>query len=184
MPTHVTVTADLGRSPRQILELLTDQAFVQERTAINTTLAGRLHRHVVTDDEIVIETSAQMPAHWLPARVRAAAQVLPTITRRERWERATGSGTTSFDIRGVHASAEAQMSLSALPASPGLPGAPGSPGGARLTQTVTLTVSVPLVATLIEKALAGQVANALRAELPLYDSIPDRPGEPSRQGDG
>lgn len=172
MPTSVTVTADLGRSPRQILDLLTDQAFVEERTAVNTTLAGRLHRHVVTDDEVVIETSAQMPGHWLPGRVRAAAQVLPTITRRERWERATGSGTTSFDIRGVHASAEAQMSLTALP------------GGARMTQTVTLTVSVPLVATLIERALAGQVANALRAELPLYDSIPDGPGEPDRQGIG
>jgi len=157
MPTTVTESVDLRRTPAQVLELLADQGFVERRTAVNPSMTGRVRRHTVTSGEVHIETTAALPADWLPARVRAAAEALPTITRTERWDRASGSGTTTFDISGVPAAASAVMTLAA------------TADGCRMTHIVRLSVSVPLVAGLIERALAGQVAAALRAEFPLYD---------------
>lgn len=168
MPTTVTERIDLPRPPQMVLDLMADAHFVARRTALNSRMAERVVRHDVDEAHILIETTSALPADWLPGQVRGAAQVLPTIARVERWDRATGCGTTTFTISGLPGQASSSAEMAVVPR--------GS-HGSRLSYVVTLAVAVPLVGRVIERAMAAQVGSALRAEFALVDTVlSDAPG--------
>lgn len=158
MATTIADTTLLDRTPGQVLALLADPDFIRRRTACNPGLSGELLAHQADEQTIRIETRAQMPSDWLPGRVRGAVRALPRMYRRELWHRQTGSGTTEFEITGVPAHASATMSVTARD------------DGCELLQTVRIEVKMPIVAGLVEQAIATQIRRSLRAEAPAFEA--------------
>ena len=166
---HERVPLRLTRE--EVLARLTDRAFVAWRGEANSALRSDLVEHRVTPAEVVIRSTATIGADWLPGKVAAAATALPTITRIETWDLASGTGRTEFSGFGVPASASAIMSIE-----PGH-GRSATPDGCVLAHQVRLQVDLPFVGGLVEKALAGRIAATLRIESELYDSYrPDQAG--------
>ncbi|MBK8470578.1 MAG: DUF2505 domain-containing protein [Actinomycetales bacterium] len=159
MPTTITEAADLDRTPAQVLAALGDEAFVLRRCTAEGSLSGQLLQHLVTSSAIEIVTTARVPAEWLPSRVRAAVDSLPMVTRRESWDRRSGTGRTEFDFTGVPARAAATMSLDPRPA------------GCRVTHILELAVYLPFVGALVEQDLGRRIGAALRTEFSLYAAV-------------
>ena len=167
---HERVSLRLTRD--EVLARLADRAFVAWRGEANSALRSDLVEHRVTPAEVVIRSTATIGADWLPGKVAAAATALPTITRIETWDLASGTGRTEFSGFGVPASASAVMRIE--PAQ----GRSGAPDGCLLAHQVRLRVDLPFVGGLVEKALAGRIAETLRIESGLYDSYSPDPTRP------
>ncbi len=176
MTTTIRESGPLRLTRDEVMARLADRGFVVWRGTANATLPSDLVDHQLTTDEITIHTTAAIGADWLPRKVAAAASTLPTITRVETWDRRSGAGRTEFSGFGVPASASATMRIESAS------GGSGELGGCVLHHEVRLRVDLPLVGGLIEKALAGRIAETLRQESALYDSYrsgTDRSGAPT-----
>ncbi len=158
--TTITETVELGVPVERVLTLLADRDFIRRRTAGNAVLPGRIGSHEVSPSRIVVEVLAEVPDGWLPERVRRAVSVRPGVRRVETWLLPSGRGEAAYDFTGVPAQATGTMQLEPVGA------------GSRLTQTVTLSVALPIVGRLVEQTVANQVSRGLRAEAQLY-AVPD-----------
>lgn len=141
-----------------VLARLADGAFVERRTAANSILRGEVVEHTADAGTIVIRTVATVPLDWLPPVVAGRGPTAPTVTREEVWDQARGGGTMRFDITGVPASANGSMRLDPDP----------SGAGAVLSYRVELSVSMPFVGGLVEKAVATQIRRSLQAEAECF----------------
>lgn len=158
VPTHIVETVQLTVSADEVLRRLAQAGFVRRRTAVNPSLPGRLVRHDVTDELVVAEVQADVPDRWLPDRVLRVMTIRPSVRRVETWHRDEQRGAAAYEFTGVPARATGTMILD------------DGPDGAscRLTQTVQLSVSLPVVGRLVEQAVAGHIARGLRAEGVFY----------------
>lgn len=156
MPTTVTERFTLSVTPAAVLDRLADRSFVQRRIQANPTLRGALREHTDDGRTIRIRTEATVPLDWMPTRVTGAVSALPTVERNEAWDRGSLSGSTRFVLTGVPARASGSMRLDPATA------------GSTLTYRIDLTVDMPFVGGLVERAVAAQIRRSLAAEAAVY----------------
>lgn len=146
----------------EVAALLRDRDAILRRASQLPGFTVTVDEHAVSRDVVVIRTRTTIPMEWMPSAVAShlGASTGLSATRVETWRLSdvSGDATLVFDIPGVFSSAAGSASLRPAGA------------GCVLAQSVDVTVQAPLVGQLIEQALAGRIAAALRAEAAFLDA--------------
>lgn len=158
----------LPSTPAALLEALRDPEVVARRAAGSHVLS-----HSVGDGDsdphptVEIEARTDIPLSWLPPLIQSRLPEPASVTRTERWQQADESHLTaeqSFRFTGVPARCTGRSEVHAE----------GS--GSRLTVQLSLTVDLPLVSGLVERAVAPQIVRSLDEEAAFYAGLGEEPG--------
>lgn len=165
MTTTVHEVSTLRVSPTELFARLSDARVIEERAGADPAMPSQVLGHAVEGDVITIRTGAALPLDWVPAAVRdrIAQDASPAVERTERWRRMADGleSTTEFTITGVggvDAQAEGRSRVTA------------EDQGSRLEEHVSITVRVPLLGGVIEKALAPRIAVTMKREVEVLDA--------------
>lgn len=125
-------------------------------------MGTRLVAHEATGTVIRIVSATDIPLDWLPDAIRSRVADLPVVERTETWSR-DGDGAHTplvFAFSGLPVEAHGSARV--------------TPEGtrSRLDVDVTIRVDVPLLGSLVERAVAPRLGAALDAEAEFIASQP------------
>lgn len=166
MTTDVHEVTDLRLDPAEVFARLSDPAVIEQRAGADPSMPSQVLGHEADEQGVTIRTLATLPVEWMPAAVRSrlGGGVAPSVERTERWTRIGESleATTDFTITGVggvDARANGRSRVT-----------PRAEGGSQLEERVSITVGVPLLGGVVEKALAPRIAATMKREIEVLDA--------------
>lgn len=147
-------------APDAISALLADPSFASARS----DAAGAAHADAIVDGTpatgFSVSIRQSVPASSIPAEFRSFVGSQLNVRYTEVWDPATGdarTGTFAVEIVGTPGHAAGSLRLDP------------EGDGTRFTADGTVSVRIPLVGPMIEKAVANAVVKALREELTVAD---------------
>ncbi|QQS02239.1 MAG: DUF2505 domain-containing protein [Austwickia sp.] len=155
-----TLSWTIPGTPAEIVRRLGDPAVARARVEAEPALHAEV-TELATDTPdgaaLVMAVSAGIPQGWVPARVAANLPGQPRIVRREVW-RLHDDGTAAADMTvGVEA-----LPATTMAASAGLE--PMDATRSTLTYEVQLSVAIPLVGAVVERAVIEQICRGYEKE--------------------
>lgn len=156
----ISLTHDFHATPDDVSALFADESFAQARG----DSAGSGHADAIVDGTpatgFAVSIRQAVPAESIPSEFRSVVGSNLSVRYSEVWEPATAParlGTFAVEIIGAPGHATGTLRL--------------EPDGdiTRFTVDGDVTVRIPLVGPMIEKAVATAVAKTLRKELSTAD---------------
>lgn len=157
---NISHSHDFPASPDDVLGLLSDESFARARS----DAAGASHAEVIVDGTpatgFSVSTRQAVPASSIPSEFRSFVGSDLDVRYTQVWDPATAdarTGTFAVEILGAPGHASGTLRL--------------DPDGdtTRFTADGDVSVRVPLVGPMIEKAVAAAVLKSLRQELSVAD---------------
>lgn len=157
------ISAALDSRPDEVWDRLVDPDVSAARAALEGS-GGRVTRHEVEGDDLVVGIDTDVPETWIPPMVRGrlgkgGAPGLPVVRRVERWRRTDDAvdGDMTITIDGVPAQSAASMSIET------------TDRGTEGFYEVSLVVQLPIVGRAIEQSVLTKIAGVLKQEIALLD---------------
>ena len=133
MPPMLSLAYELPATPAELLALLQDRDFVEQRLGVLQVTAAELVRHEVGDQSLTTTTMTTFPRSIVPRIARGFVLGAPRFRRTETWGPVDDGydGHVDVDLIGTPSTIAGRMCLR-----------PG-PAGSRLT--FDCTISIPLL---------------------------------------